>query len=106
MPQASSTRHAGFVTDEVESPADAIAGAVDIIAEWISESEKGRSIVRAKFLRTAMISSKVVKGKEEEGRNYQNYHDFSEPLRTCTSHRYLAPAARRRRRIPENLHHH
>lgn len=79
-----------FVTAEVESPDNAIAGAVDIMAEWISESEKGRSIVRARFMRTATISSKAVKGKEEEGRNYQNYHNFSEPLRTCTSHRYLA----------------
>lgn len=68
----------------------AIAGASDIIAEWVSESEKARGIVRSRFQRSAVITSKVVKGKEEAGTNYQIYFDFSEPLRTCTSHRYLA----------------
>lgn len=74
----------------VENVADAVAGAADIISEWVSESEKARGIVRAKFGRSAQIFSKVVKGKEEEGANYQAYFDFKEPLRTCTSHRYLA----------------
>lgn len=69
---------------------DAVDGAVDIIAEWVSESEKARNIVRAKYHRNATITSRVVKGKEEEGKNYQNYFDLSEPLRTCSSHRYLA----------------
>lgn len=73
-----------------ENVADAVAGAADIISEWVSESEKARGIVRAKFGRRATISSKVVKGKEVEGANYQSYFNFSEPLRTCTSHRYLA----------------
>ncbi|WP_300858883.1 hypothetical protein, partial [uncultured Duncaniella sp.] len=41
-------------------------------------------------LRRSIIKSKVVAGKEEEGKNYQNYFDFSEPLRLCNSHRYLA----------------
>lgn len=68
----------------------AITGASDIIAEWVSESEKARGIVRSRFQRSAVITSKVVKGQEEAGANYQIYFDFSEPLRTCTSHRYLA----------------
>ena len=68
----------------------AIAGASDIIAEWVSESEKARGIVRSRFQRSATITSKVVAGKESEGANYQNYFDFSEPLRLCSSHRYLA----------------
>lgn len=68
----------------------AIAGAADIIAEWVSESEKARGIVRSRYQRSAVITSRVVKGKEEEGANYQHYFDCSEPLRTCTSHRYLA----------------
>ena len=46
--------------------------------------------MRARYQRSATISSKVIQGKEEEGKNYQNYFDFSEPLRTCNSHRYLA----------------
>ncbi|MCM1162685.1 MAG: RNA-binding transcriptional accessory protein [Muribaculaceae bacterium] len=68
----------------------ALAGASDIIAEWVSESEKARGIVRSRFQRSAVITSKVAKGKEAEGENYKAWFDFSEPLRTCTSHRYLA----------------
>lgn len=75
---------------EAGSVQAAIEGAADIIAEWVSESEKARNLVRSRYQRSATISSKVVAGKEEEGRNYQNYFDFSEPLRLCTSHRYLA----------------
>ncbi len=79
-----------FLTNGVESIDDAIAGALDIIAEWVSESEKARSIVRARYVRSAVISSKVIKGKEDDAQNYQNFFDFSEPLRYCSSHRYLA----------------
>lgn len=68
----------------------AIAGASDIIAEWVSESEKARNLVRSRYQRSAVISSKVIPGKEETGKNYQNYFNFSEPLRLCNSHRYLA----------------
>lgn len=68
----------------------AVAGASDIIAEWVSESEKARNLVRSRYQRSAVIRSKVIPGKEEEGRNYQTYFDFTEPLRLCTSHRYLA----------------
>lgn len=81
---------AKFVKGDVASAKDAIDGASDIIAEWVSENEKARNIVRARFQRSAVISSKVISGKEEEGNTYQNYYDFSEPLRTCNSHRYLA----------------
>lgn len=75
---------------EAGSVQAAIEGAADIIAEWVSESEKARNLVRSRYQRSATISSKVISGKEEEGRNYQKYFDFSEPLRLCTSHRYLA----------------
>lgn len=69
---------------------EALSGACDIIAEWVSESEKARNLVRSRFQRSAKISSKVISGKEEEGKNYLNYFNFSEPLRLCNSHRYLA----------------
>lgn len=79
-----------FVKNDVHSVEDAMNGATDIIASWVNESEKARNIVRSRYQRSATISSRVVKGKEEEGKNYQNYFDFSEPLRLCNSHRYLA----------------
>ncbi len=79
-----------FITDNVPDSDAAINGALDIIAEWISENEAVRNSVRGSFRRTATITSKVVKGKEEEGEKYQNYFDCQEPLRRCTSHRLLA----------------
>ena len=75
---------------EAGSISAALAGASDIIAEWVSESEKARNLVRSRYQRSAVINSKVVAGEEDEGKNYQNYFNFSEPLRTCNSHRYLA----------------
>ena len=85
------TRQAArFVTDEVATADDAIAGAQDIIAEWVSENEKVRATVRNRYKQSAVISSSLVKGKEDEAQNYQNYFDFSEPLSRCSSHRYLA----------------
>ncbi len=79
-----------FIKGEVTDADAAIGGASDIIAEWISDSEKARSIVRARYLRNAVITAKVIPGKEEEGRTYENYFDYNSPLRLCTSHRLLA----------------
>lgn len=79
-----------FVKGEVESAEDALAGARDIIAEWVNENEKARSIVRQAFDRGAMVRSKLVKGKEEEGEKYRDYFDWEEPLKRCPSHRLLA----------------
>ena len=85
-----SRQAAKFAKQGAGSAEAAIAGAKDIIAEWVSESEKARAMVRAKFQRSAVIRSRVVKGKEAEGANYATYFDVSEPLRLCNSHRYLA----------------
>jgi uncharacterized protein len=79
-----------FLNDQVESVEDAIAGASDIIAEWINEDEKARKQLRYLFEKEAVIYSKVVKGKEAEGIKYSDYYDWSEPLRKCPSHRLLA----------------
>lgn len=74
----------------VKSADDALQGARDIVAERVSESEHCRLIVRANFRHNAVITSKVVKGKEEEGQKYLDYFDFSERLDRCPSHRLLA----------------
>lgn len=84
------TRAFAFVKGEVNDTEEALQGARDIIAEWINENEGARNAVRNSFTHTAVISSKVVKGKEEEGAKYQDYFDFSEPLKRTTSHRLLA----------------
>lgn len=74
----------------VETEDDAIKGALDILAEEISEDERARNTVRKNFSFDAVISSKVVKGKEEEGQKFRDYFDFSEKLSRCASHRLLA----------------
>ena len=79
-----------FVNDNVADTDEAIEGAADIIAEWISENQGVRNAVRNMFSREATVTCKVAKGKEEEAANYQNYFDFSAPLKRCGSHRILA----------------
>jgi uncharacterized protein len=79
-----------FLNDNVETVEDAIAGASDIIAEWINEDEKARRQMRWLYEKEAIIFSKVVKGKETEGIKYSDYFDWSEPLKKCPSHRLLA----------------
>lgn len=79
-----------FVKGEVKNEEEALKGARDIIAEHVNEDERARNQVRNMFSRTATISSRVVKGKEEEGQKFRDYFDFSEPLKRCTSHRLLA----------------
>ena len=79
-----------FLNDEVPAVEDALSGARDIIAEWVSENERARNIVRKGFDLGAYISSKVIKGKEEEAAKYRDYFDWSEPLKKCPSHRLLA----------------
>ncbi len=79
-----------FVKGKVKSTDDAIKGAKDIIAEWVSESEAAKKTIRGIFAREAVIESKVIKGKEEEGEKYKDYFKRSEPLKRCSSHRLLA----------------
>lgn len=74
----------------VETEDDAIKGALDILAEEISEDERARNTVRKNFSFDAVISSKVVKGKEEDAQKFRDYFDFSEKLSRCASHRLLA----------------
>ena len=79
-----------FIKGDVKDEDDALKGARDIIAEQVSEDERSRNQLRNQFSRQAIISSKVVKGKEEEAAKYKDYFDFSEPLKRCSSHRLLA----------------
>ena len=79
-----------FINDDVPDVEAAISGAQDIIAEWVSENESVRNSVRRSFRQEAMLISHFVKGKEIEGRNYENYYDFKQPLRRVSSHQLLA----------------
>ena len=85
-----SARVRTFIKGDVKDEEEALKGARDIIAEQVSEDERSRNQLRNQFALQAIISSKVVKGKEEEAAKYKDYFDFSEPLKRCTSHRLLA----------------
>ena len=75
---------------ELTSIDDVLAGARDIIAEWINEDAGARSKVRQLFLDKAIITTKVIAGKEQEGIKYKDYFEWSEPLSKTPSHRMLA----------------
>ena len=81
-----------FVKGDVKSVAAALKGAQDIIAEQMSEDERCRQTVRGMFRRQAVITSKVVKTKQDsdEAQKYRDYFDWQEPLKRCSSHRLLA----------------
>ena len=89
-PVAVEQKAADFVGKEVANADEALKGACDIIAEWVNEDEKARQTVRNIFAREAVITSKVVKGKETEGEKYSDYFAFSAILSRCPSHRLLA----------------
>ena len=83
---------AGFVDLEkgVESLDDALAGARDIMAEWINEDETARARMREIFALSGTVRSKVVSGKEDEGIKYRDYFGWEEPAAKAPSHRMLA----------------
>jgi len=74
----------------VKSAEEALAGARDIIAEWISEDETARTRMRDYFASQAVLRSKVITGQEEGGIKYRDYFDWEEPVTSAPSHRILA----------------
>lgn len=74
----------------VNNTEEALQGARDIIAEWISEKADARQRLRNLFERTAVITSKSIKSKETQGVKYKDYFAWSEPLSKTPSHRLLA----------------
>ncbi len=83
---------AAFINDElgVESADDALAGARDIIAEWINEDAETRKAMRERFATAGALESRVVQDKEEKGAKYRDYFDWQEPVSKVPSHRVLA----------------
>lgn len=81
-----------FVNPEKEVPTveDALAGARDIIAEWVSENQEAREHMRALYSSKGMVRAKAIAGKEEAGANYRDYYGWEEPSETAPSHRILA----------------
>ncbi|MCM1450224.1 MAG: RNA-binding transcriptional accessory protein [Clostridiales bacterium] len=88
--QSSPQQLAGrFLNNDITTEQEALDGARDIIAEWISESETARQAMRRLYERKATITTKVAKGHDDDTQ-YADYHNYSSPLNRCPSHRYLA----------------
>jgi len=75
---------------KVETAEDALAGARDIIAEWVNEDTDARARMRQLFFEKGAFKTKVIRGKEEEGQNYRDYFDWQESVNSVPSHRLLA----------------
>ena len=81
---------ATFLNEAVANVEEALQGARDIIAEWVSEDKKARDKVRRHFEKGAVVAARLVKGKDEEAAKYRDYFEWSEKLSACPSHRLLA----------------
>ncbi|MBW1723209.1 MAG: RNA-binding transcriptional accessory protein [Deltaproteobacteria bacterium] len=81
-----------YVADDkgVQNVEEALAGARDIIAEWVNEDQEARRMMRRLFTEKGTFKSRVVAGKEEEGAKYRDYFDWEEPIAGAPSHRILA----------------
>ena len=84
---------------EVNSVDDALAGARDIISEWVNEESRGRNKVRKLFERKATIKTKLLRGKEEAGAKFSDYFEWEENLSKAPSHRVLAMRRAEKERI-------
>lgn len=83
---------AKYINEQVKDKEEALQGARDIMAEWVSEHEQARNIVRKLFTEDAVFSSRVLTSKKEEAdaQKYRDYFDFKEPLADSPSHRIMA----------------
>ena len=78
------------LNDDVLTIDEALQGARDIIAEWFAEQRESRELLRKHYRKRALVGSRVVRGKDKEGHKFRDYFDYSEPLNSIPSHRFLA----------------
>jgi protein Tex len=76
--------------DGVADMEEALAGARDIIAEWINENKEAREALRERYRTKGEFVSSAVEGMEEQGAKYRDYFDWREPVSSAPSHRVLA----------------
>jgi len=83
---------AKYINEQVKDAKEALQGARDIIAEWISENQEARKHIRELFWKDGIIASSVIKSKTEteKAQKFKDYFDWSEPIRKTPSHRLLA----------------
>lgn len=88
-PEKVAERYVNALKD-VKDVDEALAGARDIIAEWVNEDQRARKRIRRLFERQATVKTKLVKGKEEAGAKFRDYFEWEENLSKAPSHRILA----------------
>ncbi|MGB0910804.1 MAG: Tex family protein [Nitrospirales bacterium] len=74
----------------VESVDDALAGARDIMAEWVNEDQQARAAMRALYLEQGLFKTTGMRGKDVQASKYRDYAEWEEPVATAPSHRILA----------------
>ena len=79
-----------FINDKVKTTEEAITGAKYIIAEWVSDNASYRKWIRNYFYKHGVITSKIKKNAEDEGKVYEMYYDYQEPVKWVKPHRILA----------------
>lgn len=79
-----------FINEEVTTAQDALVGAQDIIAEWISDNPKYRNKILNDTLKRGLITTQKKKKAEDEKQTFEMYYDFSEPVNKIANHRILA----------------
>lgn len=79
-----------FVNDKVKSVDEAVMFAKYIIAEWVSDNASYRKFIRSYFYKNGIITSKMKKNAEDDGRVYEMYYDYNEPVKWIKPHRILA----------------
>jgi len=77
----------------VESVEEALAGARDIMAEWMNENQQARASMRALFMEHGTFKTTGIRGKDVQGSKYRDYVEWEEPVATAPSHRVLANAS-------------
>ena len=79
-----------FINETVKNTYEAVVGAKYIIAEWISDNASYRKYIRSYFYKNGIITSKIKKGAEDEGKVYEMYYEYNEPVKYIKPHRILA----------------
>jgi protein Tex len=79
-----------YLNDKVADVDEAMAGAMDIVAQWIADDADTRNMLRTRFDKHALIETKVAKGKEKEGEKYKDYFKYSEKAANAPAHRIMA----------------
>ncbi|KEO61548.1 Tex family protein [Thioclava indica] len=80
----------GYLSEAVETEKDALNGARDILVEELGENAKLLGRLRQILQQEALITARVIKGKEDAGAKFSDYFDHSEKWATIPSHRALA----------------